>query len=139
MNYWTFGDYLGIGAGAHGKLTQADGEIHRRWKVRAPRGFLEHAGTPRGVGGDDPVAHERIAFEFMLNALRLNSGFDIATFQPRTGLTMDDIAATLAAARERGLLDIENDRIRASEFGQRFLNDTIALFLPDSPKNRSAA
>ncbi|HEX4481456.1 MAG TPA: radical SAM family heme chaperone HemW [Rudaea sp.] len=139
LNYWDFGDYLGIGAGAHGKYTTHDGVIRRRWKVRAPRGFLEHAGTPRGIGGDDPVAHERIAFEFMLNALRLNSGFDIATFQSRTSLTIDDIAATLAAARERGLLDVENDRIRASAFGQRFLNDTIALFLPDPPKNRSAA
>ena len=137
LNYWNFGDYLGIGAGAHGKYTMTDGEIRRRWKVRAPRGFLEHAGTPRGVGGDDAVAHERIAFEFMLNALRLNAGFDVAMFQSRTGLTMDDIAPTLAVARERGLLDIDGHRVRASEFGQRFLNDTIALFLPDD--HRSAA
>ncbi len=139
LNYWNFGDYLGVGAGAHGKYTTVDGAIRRRWKVRAPRGFLEHAGTPRGMGGDDPVAHERIAFEFMLNSLRLNNGFDIATFESRTSMTVDDIATTLAVARERGLLDVENDRIRASTFGQRFLNDTIALFLPDSPKNRSAA
>ena len=139
LNYWNFGDYLGIGAGAHGKYTTGDGDIRRRWKVRAPRGFLEHAGTPRGIGGDDAVARERIAFEFMLNALRLNEGFDVATFESRTGLTMDDIASTVAIARERGLLEIENDRIRASEFGQRFLNDTIALFLPDPPKSRSAA
>ena len=137
LNYWNFGDYLGIGAGAHGKYTGVDGEIRRRSKVRAPRGFLEHAGTPRGTGGDDAVAHERIAFEFMLNALRLNEGFDVEIFQARTGLMMDDIAPIVAAARERGLLDVENDRIRASEFGQRFLNDTIALFLPDT--HRSAA
>ena len=114
-------------------------DIRRRWKVRAPRGFLEHAGTPRGIGGDDAVARERIAFEFMLNALRLNEGFDVATFESRTGLTMGDIAAPLAIARERGLLDVDNDRIRASEFGRRFLNDLIALFLPDSPHRRSAA
>src|ERR1700742_226494 len=139
LNYWNFGDYLGIGAGAHGKYTAADGEIRRRWKVRAPRGFLEHAGMPRGIGGDDAVARERIAFEFMLNALRLNEGFDVATFASRTGLTRDDIASTLAGARERGLLDVEGDRVRASEFGRRFLNDTIALFLPDSPHRRSAA
>ena len=137
LNYWNFGDYLGIGAGAHGKYTMGDGEIRRRWKVRAPRGFLEHAGTPRGIGGDDAVARERIAFEFMLNALRLNEGFDAEIFQARTGVMIDDIAPILAAARERGLLDVENDRIRASEFGQRFLNDTIALFLPDN--RRSAA
>ncbi len=139
LNYWNFGDYLGIGAGAHGKCTTADGEIRRRWKVRAPRGFLEHAGTPRGIGGDDAVVRERIAFEFMLNALRLNDGFEMATFESRTGLGKDDIASTIFTAREKGLLAIENDRIRASEFGQRFLNDTIALFLPNSPNRRSAA
>jgi oxygen-independent coproporphyrinogen-3 oxidase len=139
LNYWNFGDYLGIGAGAHAKYTTADGDIRRRWKVRAPRGFLEHAGTPRGVGGDDAVASERIAFEFMLNALRLNEGFDAGTFASSTGLIIADIAQTIATARERGLLDIEGDRIRASELGQRFLNDTIALFLPNSPNRRSAA
>ena len=139
LNYWNFGDYLGIGAGAHCKYTTVDGEIRRRWKVRAPRGFLDHAGTPRGIGGDDAVARERIAFEFMLNALRLNDGFDVATFRSRTGLTIHDIAATVATARERELLDVDGDRIRASAFGQRFLNDTIALFLPEPPKRRSAA
>jgi len=139
LNYWNFGDYLGIGAGAHAKYTTAEGDIRRRWKVRAPRGFLEHAGTPRGVGGDDAVVSERIAFEFMLNALRLNEGFDAGTFASRTGLTMADIEQTIATARERGLLDIEGDRIRASELGQRFLNDTIALFLPNPPNRRSAA
>jgi oxygen-independent coproporphyrinogen-3 oxidase len=138
LNYWNFGDYLGIGAGAHGKYT-TDDEIRRRWKVRAPRGFLEHAGTPRGIGGDDLVVRERIAFEFMLNALRLNEGFDVGTFGSRTGLSMHDIAPIVASARERGLLDVDGDCVRASELGQRFLNDTIALFLPDPPSRRSAA
>jgi oxygen-independent coproporphyrinogen-3 oxidase len=135
LNYWNFGDYLGIGAGAHGKYTTDDGEIRRRWKVRAPRGFLEYAGTPRGIGGDDTIARERIAFEFMLNALRLNDGFDVATFESRTGLTMDDIAKVVTVARERGLLDPDGERVRASAFGQRFLNDTITLFLPDSHRS----
>jgi oxygen-independent coproporphyrinogen-3 oxidase len=75
----------------------------------------------------------------MLNALRLNEGFDVGTFASRTGLSMDDIAPIVASARDRGLLDVEGDRVRASELGQRFLNDTIALFLPDSPNRRSAA
>ena len=139
LNYWNFGDYLGIGAGAHAKLTHEDGSIHRRWKVRAPNGFLEHAGTPRGIGGDDVVADDRIAFEYMLNALRLNAGFELADFESRTGLTRNDIDATLAKAISRGLLDIDDTRIRASEFGQRFLNDTIGLFLADTPSRRSAA
>jgi oxygen-independent coproporphyrinogen-3 oxidase len=138
LNYWDFGDYLGIGAGAHAKLTHDDGSIHRRWKVRAPNGFLEHAGTPRGIGGDDVVAHDRIAFEFMLNTLRLNAGFKMGTFETRTGLSRDAIAPTLTSAQARGLIDIVGNNVRASELGFRFLNDTIALFLPDTSR-RSAA
>src|SRR5262249_10319658 len=78
LNSWTFGDYLGIGAGAHAKLTAAEREVRRRWKVRAPKGYLEHAGSARGIGGDDLVAVEQLPFEFMLNALRLNGGFSLA-------------------------------------------------------------
>ena len=138
LNYWNFGDYLGIGAGAHGKITHADGGIRRRWKVRAPRGFLEHAGTPRGIGGDDAIAADRIAFEFMLNALRLNSGFEIREFEARSGLSSDVLAATLAQAQSRGLIDVVDGNVRASDLGFRFLNDTIGLFLPDASR-RSAA
>ena len=138
LNYWRFGDYLGIGAGAHGKYT-SDGSIRRRWKVRAPRGFLEHAATPRRIGGDDAIAPHRIAFEFMLNALRLNEGFDVDEFTLRTGVSTDAIAATLDEALSRDLIDIDGPRIRASEFGRRFLNDTIGLFLADEPTRRSVA
>jgi oxygen-independent coproporphyrinogen-3 oxidase len=138
MNYWAFGDYLGIGAGAHGKLTQADGEIHRRWKVRAPRGFLELAGTQRGIGGDDAIPVERLPFEFMLNALRLNLGFEMSEFEARSGLSRNVLAPTLSEAQARGLIDIAGDRVRASDLGFRFLNDTIALFLPNASR-RSAA
>ncbi len=139
LNYWNFGDYLGVGAGAHGKYTNADGTIRRRWKVRAPRGFLEHAGTARGIGGDDAIAADRLAFEFMLNALRLNDGFDIADFESRTGLRNVDIADTLRNGVSRNLLEISEANVRASEFGRRFLNDTIALFLPDPKPRRSVA
>jgi oxygen-independent coproporphyrinogen-3 oxidase len=138
MNYWTFGDYLGIGAGAHAKLTRADGEIRRRWKVRAPRGFLDHAGTQRGVGGDDAIPVERLPFEFMLNALRLNSGFEMSEFEARSRLSRTVLAPTLSEAQSRGLIDIVGDRVRASDLGFRFLNDTIVLFLPDASR-RSAA
>jgi len=132
LNYWNFGDYLGIGAGAHAKLTGADGQIRRRWKLRAPRGYLEHAGTSRGVGSDDVVATEQLPFEFMLNALRLNAGFALDDFAARTGLPTEAIAPTLADARSRGWLECENGRVRATELGQRFLNDVIGLFLPRS-------
>jgi oxygen-independent coproporphyrinogen-3 oxidase len=137
LNYWNFGDYLGIGAGAHGKATLADGAVWRRWKVRAPRGYLEHAATPRRIGGDDAIAPEQLPFEFMLNALRLNAGFDLADFSSRTGLAADAIASTLAQAQARGWLAREGARIRATELGQRFLNDVIELFLPDKPASRA--
>jgi oxygen-independent coproporphyrinogen-3 oxidase len=131
LNYWHFGDYLGIGAGAHAKLTDAEtGTIRRRWKVRTPRGFLEHAGTPRGIGGNDAIAAERLPSEFMLNALRLNTGFPIVDFAARTGLDLDAIQPKLDAAIARGWLEIADGNIRATEFGQRFLNDVIGSFLP---------
>jgi oxygen-independent coproporphyrinogen-3 oxidase len=99
--------------------------------VRAPRGYVEHAATPRRIGGDDAIAREQLPFEFMLNALRLNAGFDMADFSSRTGLAGGAIAPTLAQAQARGWLAREGARIRATELGQRFLNDVIGLFLPD--------
>lgn len=131
LNYWNFGDYLGVGAGAHAKLTGADGSVGRRWKLRAPRGYLEHAGTLRGIGGNDLVAAEQLPFEFMLNALRLNAGFVLEDFVARTGLPVQAIAPTLAEARSRGWLECEHGHVRATELGRRFLNDVIGLFLPD--------
>ncbi len=131
LNYWNFGDYIGIGAGAHGKATDTGGTVHRRWKVRAPRGYLEHAATSRRIGGDDAIAHEQLPFEFMLNALRLNAGFAPADFSARTGLPESAIAAQLAQGQARGWIERAHERIRATELGQRFLNDVIALFLPE--------
>jgi len=134
LNYWRFGDYLGIGAGAHAKLSADDGSVRRRWKVRAPRGFLEHAGTLRGIGGDEAVPREQLPFEFMLNALRLNGGFDMREFATRTGLGADTIAAPLTDAQQRGWLARDAEQIRATELGRRFLNDVIASFLPEQPR-----
>ncbi len=132
LNYWRFGDYLGIGAGAHAKLTDTStGTIRRRWKVRTPRGFLEHAGTLRGIGGDDAIATERLPSEFMLNALRLNAGFPFAEFALRTGLGDDAIRPQIDDAMRCGWLQIVDGNLRATEFGQRFLNDVIASFLPE--------
>ncbi|MBS0557526.1 MAG: radical SAM family heme chaperone HemW [Proteobacteria bacterium] len=138
LNYWNFGDYLGIGAGAHGKATYADGTLRRRWKLRAPRGYLEHAATHRRIGGDDPIAPEQLPFEFMLNALRLNAGFALDDFCSRTGLPAATIEAKLQSAYARGWLERDGDRIRASEFGRRFLNDVIASFLPERTGVRSS-
>ncbi|MEI7035677.1 radical SAM family heme chaperone HemW [Fulvimonas yonginensis] len=130
LNYWEFGDYLGIGAGAHGKLTDpAAGTVRRRWKSRHPRTYLEAAGGPARLGGDGPVAPAELPFEYMLNALRLHDGVPLRQFGERTGLAVERIAPALARARDRGWLLEAPDRLQPSPLGQRFLNDLIGLFL----------
>jgi putative oxygen-independent coproporphyrinogen III oxidase len=130
LNYWRFGDYLGIGAGAHGKITLgAEQAILRRWKLKHPATYLVAAGTPQAIGGDERIEPGRRPFEYMLNALRLNEGFSLAQFEPRTGLTRAAIADALATARERGWLQMNGDRVVPTDLGRRFTNDVIALFL----------
>jgi oxygen-independent coproporphyrinogen-3 oxidase len=130
LNYWRFGDYLGIGAGAHGKLTLgAEQAILRRWKVKHPAAYLAAAGTPAAIGGDERIAPERRPFDYMLNALRLNEGFPLPEFEARTGLPRDAIAGELAQARARGWVGLEGDRVVPTELGRRFTNDVIGLFL----------
>jgi putative oxygen-independent coproporphyrinogen III oxidase len=131
LNYWTFGDYLGIGAGAHGKITEADRRVVRSAKLKLPRSYLDRAARREAFGTSDAVAIEQLPFEFMLNALRLNEGISIETFEQRSGLSRSDIAKPLAEARERGWLEADENALRPSESGRRFLNDLIALFLPD--------
>ncbi|HLS83178.1 MAG TPA: radical SAM family heme chaperone HemW [Arenimonas sp.] len=132
LNYWRFGDYLGIGAGAHGKLSLgASGEIRRRWKARHPRDYLAHAGSPAAIGGDEPIAPENRPFDYMLNALRLVEGFSLADFEARTGLARAAIAGELATAMQRGWLEADGERMRPTALGRRFTNDVIALFLKD--------
>ncbi len=138
LNYWRFGDYLGIGAGAHAKLGETrPGAIRRRWKIRAPNAYLAHAGTPRGIGGDDPVPEDQRPFEFMLNALRLADGFTLAGFEAATGLSRESIAIPLAEGRRREWLTIEDERVAPTALGQRFLNDVIAAFLPSRRAHRT--
>jgi oxygen-independent coproporphyrinogen-3 oxidase len=130
LNYWRYGDYLGIGAGAHGKLSLgAAQEIRRRWKLKNPRDYLAAAGTPAGLGGDDPVAPAQRPFDYMLNALRLVEGFALADFEARTGLPRATIAPQLELARERGWLELDAQRATPTELGRRFTNDVISLFL----------
>jgi putative oxygen-independent coproporphyrinogen III oxidase len=130
LNYWQFGDYLGIGAGAHGKLSDAaSGQIHRRWKTRGPRAYLEAAGGPGRIGGDNVVAVNELPFEYMLNALRLVDGVPMAAFAERTGLPPERIAGALAAARQRDWLHDDPQRLHTTALGQRFLNDVIGIFL----------
>ncbi|NUR23405.1 radical SAM family heme chaperone HemW [Frateuria sp.] len=130
LNYWQFGDYLGIGAGAHGKLTDAAaGTVRRRWKSRHPRSYLEAAGGPARIGGDGPVSPAELPFEYMLNALRLHEGVPLEAFAERTGLAPERIAPALARAHARGWLQREPGRLHPTALGQRFLNDLIGLFL----------
>jgi putative oxygen-independent coproporphyrinogen III oxidase len=130
LNYWRFGDYLGIGAGAHGKLTDAKaGEVLRRWKVRHPNAYLEAAGNPTRIGSHATVIPGELPFEYMLNALRLINGVPLGDFSARTGLPLEQIGQQLAAGRQKGWLKNYPDRLETTALGQRFLNDVIASFL----------
>jgi len=130
LNYWRFGDYLGIGAGAHGKLTLgAEQSILRRWKTRHPTAYLAAAGTPASLGGDERISPQRRPFEFMLNALRLNAGFSLADFEAGTGLAVANIAGPLAEAAARNWLSLADGRVVPTELGRRFTNDVVGLFL----------
>ena len=128
LNYWSFGDYVGVGAGAHGKLTlESPTRIMRSTHLREPRRYTTHASHGpqwREVPPSD------VPFEFMLNALRLNQGFTQALFQSRTGQPFEVVRATLASLAERGLLRQSAAAWQATPLGQRFLNDLVSAFLP---------
>ncbi|MCV6613983.1 MAG: radical SAM family heme chaperone HemW [Cellvibrionaceae bacterium] len=127
LNYWRFGDYLGIGAGAHGKISYADGTVERRWKTRAPNHYLARGGDY--LAGSKAIEAEQLALEFMMNALRLSQGFELELFSQRSNLPLSSIEPQLRQLSERGLIDIEAGHLRASELGQRFLNDVIGSFM----------
>ena len=130
LNYWRYGDYIGIGAGAHGKITVgATQQVLRRWKVKHPTAYLAAAGTPDAIGGDDDITPERRPFEFMLNALRLQDGFALADFTATTGLPAEHIATPLEQARQRGWLALSGTHVMPTALGRRFTNDVIELFL----------
>jgi oxygen-independent coproporphyrinogen-3 oxidase len=130
LNYWRYGDYLGIGAGAHGKITLgAEQAIVRRWKQRHPGAWMEAAGTPAAIGGDERIEPERRPFEYMLNALRLHEGFALDDFEARTGLPRDRVMPQLLQARQREWLAVSDNRVAPTALGRRFANDVIGLFL----------
>jgi putative oxygen-independent coproporphyrinogen III oxidase len=128
LNYWQYGDYLGIGAGAHGKITGAQGVL-RQARVKHPNDYLASAGSPQAIAEERRVGRDDLAFEFMMNALRLTGGFDAALFTERTGLPIGHIEARLVRAVESGLLERDLHTIRPSARGQRFLNELLGLFL----------
>ncbi len=130
LNYWRFGDYLGIGAGAHGKLSLPDG-LRRRARKTQPGGFMAGAGRADALGQEQWVAEADRAFEYMLNRLRLREPFALAEFEARTGLPADRIARSLALASERGwLVGPAVGSYQVTDEGARLNNDLLALFLP---------
>lgn len=128
LNYWQFGDYLGIGAGAHGKITDAT-SITRLWKVKRPNEYLSTAGTPKCTGGEQKLTRRDTVAEFMLNALRLVNGFPAPLFQERAGLPLSACGQNLALAESQGLLEWDTQTIRPTPQGRRFLNNLLELFL----------
>ncbi len=134
LNYWAFGDYLGIGAGAHAKVTGPgsripDPDIRRRWKIRQPLAYMKNAAGAARVAGEQDVRADELPFEYMLNALRLVDGTPIGQFAVRTGLPLTAIEDRLAEARRRDWIEDDPRRLRATPLGQRFLNDVISLFM----------
>ncbi|MBT9455558.1 MAG: oxygen-independent coproporphyrinogen III oxidase-like protein [Burkholderiaceae bacterium] len=129
LNYWQFGDYLGIGAGAHSKLSFAH-RILRQVRWREPAAFMSHAAQGNAVSNENEVKRSELPFEYMLNALRLRDGVELLRFSERTGLPLSSIKAGLERGRERGLLEPDPALLRPTARGFDFLSDLQALFLP---------
>lgn len=134
-NYWEFGDYLGIGAGAHSKITDVEQQkITRMWKVKNPRGYLAAATNNSAnnnffIGEEQIINSEQLPFEFMLNALRLFQDIPVGLFTTRTGLSLTAIENKLQQAQIKGLLTWDQESIRPTELGRRFYNDLVAMFI----------
>lgn len=128
LNYWQFGDYLGIGAGAHGKLTSND-MVTRTWKIKHPKTYIENI---HKIGGQDEIDTQQRPFEFMMNALRLNDGFSIAQFEERTGSELSGIETLLQKHQQLGLINASSTHIIPTEFGHNMLNSMLEDYLESS-------
>jgi putative oxygen-independent coproporphyrinogen III oxidase len=128
LNYWQFGDYLGIGAGAHSKLSFAH-RVVRQVRLREPRLYMDRALAGNALAQDDEVARADLPFEYMLNALRLRNGFGLRDFTERTGLAITAIEAALSEAERKGLIERDFARVRPTVRGYDFLSDLQELFL----------
>ena len=128
LNYWEFGDYLGIGAGSHSKLSFAH-RVVRQVRLRDPRLYMERAALGNALTKEEEVARSELPFEFMLNALRLRHGFALRDFTERTGLSITSIAAALEEAEAKGLIERDFTHVRPTQRGFDFLSDLQSLFL----------
>lgn len=130
LNYWKFGDYLGIGAGAHSKLTDvAAGRVVRQARHRIPERYMELAGTGKAVTENKQLGREDLQLEFMMNALRLTEGIHSPLFMQRTGLPMSAVQSSLVNAEKRGLVEWDIESMKPTTKGQRYLNDLLQLFM----------
>ncbi len=127
MNYWQYGDFIGIGAGAHGKLTHPDGSVERNWKTRQPKDYLNP--DKAFLAGSKILSAEELPFDFLMNALRLVDGVPSAWYTQRTGQPLDAIVPLLDKAVQRGLLEPWQQQLRPTEQGRLFLNDLLEMFL----------
>ena len=128
LNYWQFGDYIGIGAGAHGKLTSLNDHINRRRKQRSPAAYIESIHSGDGLSSQNRLQDEDLLLEFMMNVLRLNQGITAAAFEQRTGLSLQAIQLRLLHARRAGLLEQDPQVLRATEMGRTYLNNLLMMF-----------
>ncbi|UUO24888.1 radical SAM family heme chaperone HemW [Colwellia sp. M166] len=128
LNYWQFGDYLGIGCGAHGKITDVDHQkIYRTVKVKHPKGYLDT--SRKALDKLHTVTAEELSFEYMMNRLRLFSGFSLDDYQAYTGLNTDTVLPTLLQAKTKGLMEFDGTLWSVSKLGHRYLNDLLEMFL----------
>lgn len=133
LNYWTFGDYLALGAGAHGKITDvASGTIQRYAKRKHPRDYQLHAGRPSVVDQESSIGPADLILEFMMNALRLRDGFGIALCEARTGLSWERFQPLAQQATARGWLEVRDDHVQPTPTGRLYLNELLELFVPET-------
>lgn len=138
LNYWHFGDYLGIGAGAHGKITiGGENRVIRRVRQRQPQAYLENLGR-NTIVSEKELDTADLVFEFMLNSLRLSQGFESKLFSENTGLSLNEVLPTLQAASAKGLIDISAAGICPTERGLQYLNDLQSMFLDHKPSKNQA-
>lgn len=128
LNYWEFGDYLGVGAGAHGKIS--NGAVTRQSRLRVPQGYMRAAGSDAAIAAQRTLDEQDLILEFMLNALRLKNGAPLSRFSARTGLAPARVQAQVDAARADGLLEREPGLLKATQKGARYLNDLLQYFMP---------
>jgi len=134
LNYWQFGDYLGIGAGAHGKISSHEGVV-REMRYKQPAAYLQAIADGNPVQSRHKVGRKELPFEFMMNTLRLTGGFETRLFSERTGLPVSCIQSQLQQARAEGLIEQDPTHLRPTLKGQRFLNDLLTLFLHEEGEN----